>query len=230
MNRIRVWCLVLLVVLGASRASAEGFSASGALRHTFGVGLEFDGSVGYSFYAFKNPEAGDSLELGGNLDLAWVFVSGSPNLTLKAFGQYLYPLIKEDGLSFGLAGRLEARVQVVTITQLTIVAAAGVYAIQSTPDAILIGNAALLGAFRPGVGIGPGISARGYFGPRALFPLFFLAGTDTVISGLNPFSLTYDVFGGVLLPLSETFALRLDLGADNTGVYIKLGAKYGSLP
>lgn len=114
------------------------------------------------------------------------------------------------------------------LTHVTIVAAAGVYAIASTPDAILSGNLALLGAFRPGVGIG--ISARGYYGPRALFPLFFLAGTDTVISGLSPFSLRYDVFGGVLLPLSETFALRLEIGTDTTGVYIKLDAKYGSLP
>ena len=230
MNRIRAWCLVLLAVMGASHASAEGFTASGALRQVFGLGLKLEGSVGYSLYVIQNPIPGDTLEVGGNLDAGLFFATGNPDVTLKLFGQYIYPITKEDGLTFGLAGRLEGRVQVVPVTQITIVAAAGVYAIASTPDAILSGNVALLGAFRPGVGIGPGISARGYYGPRALFPLFFLAGTDTVISGLSPFSLTYDVFGGVLLPLSENFALRLDIGANNDGVYIKLGAKYGSLP
>lgn len=230
MKRIRVWCLVLLAALGVSSASAEGFSASGALRQTFGLGLRLEGSVGYSLYAFQNAEVGDSLEVGGNLDVGWLVVAPSPDVTLKLFGQYLYPIIKVEGLTFGLVGRLEGRLKVVPATEITIILAAGVYGIASTPDAILIGNAALLGAFRPGVGIGPGISARGYYGPKSLFPLFFLAGTDTVISGLSPFSLTYDVFGGALLPLSENFAVRLDIGADNSGVYIKLGAKYGSLP
>ncbi len=230
MKRIQVWCLVALAAMGISNASAEGFSASGALRHTFGVGLRLEGSVGYSLYAYQNADAGDSLEVGGNLDAGWLAVAPSPDVTLKLFGQYLYPIIKVDGLTFGLVGRLETRVKVVPTTEFTIVLAAGVYGILSTPDAILIGNAALLGAFRPGVGIGPGVSLRGYYGPKALFPLFFLAGTDTVISSLSPFSLTYDVFGGALLPLSENFALRLDIGADNSGVYIKLGAKYGSLP
>jgi hypothetical protein len=229
MNRIQVWCLVLLVSFGTSGAFAEGFSASGALRHTFGLGLRLEGSVGYSLYAYQNADGGDSLEVGGNLDVGWLVV-GNPDVTLKIFGQYLYPILKVEGLTFGLVGRLETRVKVVPTTEFTFLLAAGVYGILSTPDAILIGNAALLGAFRPGVGIGPGISLRGYYGPRPLFPLFFLAGTDTVISGLSPFSLTYDVFGGALLPLSENFALRLDLGADNSGVYIKLGAKYGSLP
>jgi hypothetical protein len=229
MKRIRVWCLIVLAAIGTSGASAEGFSASGALRHTFGVGLRLEGSVGYSLYAFQNAEGGDSLEVGGNLDVGWLVVS-SPDVTLKLFGQYLYPILKVEGLTFGLVGRLETRLKVVPATEVTVLLAAGVYGILSTPDAILIGNAALLGAFRPGVGIGPGISLRGYYGPKALFPLFFLAGTDTVISGLSPFSLTYDVFGGALLPLSENFALRLDIGADNSGVYIKLGAKYGSLP
>jgi hypothetical protein len=229
MKRIQVWCLIVLAAIGTSGASAEGFSASGALRHTFGVGLRLEGSVGYSLYAFQNAEGGDSLEVGGNLDVGWLVV-GSPDVTLKLFGQYLYPILKVEGLTFGLVGRLETRLKVVPATEVTVLLAAGVYGILSTSDAILIGNAALLGAFRPGVGIGPGISLRGYYGPKALFPLFFLAGTDTVISGLSPFSLTYDVFGGALLPLSENFALRLDIGADNSGVYIKLGAKYGSLP
>ncbi len=230
MKKLGIWCLVWLAAFGASQAGAEGFTASGALRQVFGIGLKLEASVGYSFYAIQNAAPGDSLELGGNLDAGWFVVNASPDVTLKLFGQYLYPITKEDGLTFGLAGRLEARVKVVPVTEFTLVAAAGVYAIASTPDAIVIGNVALLGAFRPGVGIGPGISARGYYGPRALFPLFFLLGTDTVISGLSPFSLTYDIFGGVLLPLSENFALRLDIGADNSGVYIKLGAKYGSLP
>jgi hypothetical protein len=229
MKKMQVWCLVVLAAVGFSSASAEGFSASGALRHTFGVGLRLEGSVGYSLYAYQNPDGGDSLEVGGNLDLGWLVV-GSPDVTLKLFGQYLYPILKVEGLTFGLAGRLETRVKVVPATEFTVVLAAGVYGILNTSDAILIGNAALLGAFRPGVGIGPGISLRGYYGPKSLFPLFFLAGTDTVISGLSPFSLTYDVFGGALLPLAENFALRLDIGADNSGVYVKLGAKYGSLP